>query len=303
MVPADFEESEFRAPLYTQLEWGNHLVWEPGQVFEKHMGIDRASYVTNLRFWGLHHRHAPLPGVMLPDYDLKYIWTRRRKRKSLPDFHLNLFLQAKRPSAGTRPRGELRKTGIIGDYWKFSITPHQQAALERLDSTIRDRALVCYAAPAFHTQSALYENTRNLTMVQNTSFPRPASLTAHTAWYYTNGGTFGIANPSFVRIDTQPIEDQIRAFVEGSSSQEPNAASTLATLASGLISSASDISAPSPVETWFHVLLARVERAIDEVASGEDVTAEALEPVRRLLQVNAFCSAYHLDWFVLGPGT
>jgi hypothetical protein len=105
MTPADFEESEYRGPLYNQLERGNHLVWEPGQVFEKHIGIDRAAYVTDPYFWGLHGLIAPMNGVILLDYDWHYIWKNRLKNKILPDFKLNLFLQAKRPHAGTRPRG------------------------------------------------------------------------------------------------------------------------------------------------------------------------------------------------------
>lgn len=161
MKPADFEESEYRGPLYNQLERGNHLVWEPGQVFEKHIGIDRAAYVTDPYFWGLHGFSTPMHGVVLLDFDWKYIWRKRLKNKILPDFQLNLFLQAKRPHAGTRPRAAIKKKGIAGNYWKFEITPHQQTALERMRENISDRAIVCYASPAFHTQSALYEHTKN----------------------------------------------------------------------------------------------------------------------------------------------
>lgn len=161
MTPADFEESEYRGPLYNQLERGNHLVWEPGQVFEKHIGIDRAAYVTDPYFWDLHDLSAPMSGVILRDYDWHYIWKKRLKNKILPDFKLNLFLQAKRPHAGTRPRGKVKKAGIVGDYWKFEITRHQQVALEQMKKTLNGNAIVCYAAPAFHTQAALYEHTKN----------------------------------------------------------------------------------------------------------------------------------------------
>lgn len=36
-LSADFEESEFRGPLFNQLLRGNNLLWEPGQVFEEHI--------------------------------------------------------------------------------------------------------------------------------------------------------------------------------------------------------------------------------------------------------------------------
>jgi hypothetical protein len=32
--PSEFEEREFEAPLYNQLESGTRLVWSPGQVFD-----------------------------------------------------------------------------------------------------------------------------------------------------------------------------------------------------------------------------------------------------------------------------
>ena len=50
-LPADFEESEFRGPLFNQLLRGNNLLWEPGQVFEEHIGIDYAALVENELFW------------------------------------------------------------------------------------------------------------------------------------------------------------------------------------------------------------------------------------------------------------
>lgn len=41
LTTAEFEEGEYRGPLFNQLET-SHLVWEPGQVFEKHIGVDKA---------------------------------------------------------------------------------------------------------------------------------------------------------------------------------------------------------------------------------------------------------------------
>ena len=93
MIPAEFEESEYRGPLYKQLEGSNHLVWEPGQVFEKHIGIDRAPFITDPYFWRLYGFTIPMSGVIMANYDWQYIWNIRLKDKLLPDFQLNLFLQ------------------------------------------------------------------------------------------------------------------------------------------------------------------------------------------------------------------
>ncbi len=302
MTPADFEESEYRGPLYNQLERGNHLVWEPGQVFEKHIGIDRAAYVTDPYFWGLHGLIAPMNGVILLDYDWHYIWKNRLKNKILPDFKLNLFLQAKRPHAGTRPRGEVKKAGIVGDYWKFEITPHQQVALEQMEKTLNGKAIVCYAAPAFHTQAALYEHTKNQSVVPSSSFPPASALTGHGAWYYDNGGLWGVANPDFVRKEFEPLQTRIINLMERTQSRSVNAGESLRDLANSLIKSTSEVQEPSPSDTWFQQLLNRVNDHVSSMTELGFVDEEYIQALKNYMQVRAFCNAYRLDWLVIGKG-
>lgn len=302
MIPADFEESEYRGPLYNQLERGNHLVWEPGQVFEKHIGIDRAAYVTEPYFWGLHGLATPMSGVVLLDYDWHYIWKKRLKHKILPDFQLNLFLQAKRPHAGTRPRGKVKKAGIDGDYWKFEITTHQQVALERMEKTLNFKSIVCYAAPAFHTQAALYEHTKNQSIVPASSFPPASALTGHGTWYYNNGGLFGIANPDFVRMELEPLQTRIVSLIQSNQSRSENAEQSLRDLASSLIRSASEVQDPAPTDTWFQQLLYRVESHFASMVELGVEDEQYLQALRHYMQVRAFCNAYRLDWLVIGKG-
>jgi hypothetical protein len=302
MTPADFEESEFRGPLYNQLERGNHLVWEPGQVFEKHIGIDRAAYVTDPVFWGMHGHGMPMHGVVLLDYDWNYIWKARLKNKTLPDFQLNLFLQAKRPSAGTRPRGKVKRAGLISDYWKFDVTHHQQIALEKMSTALSAKALVCYASPAFHTQAALYEHTKNQSIVSASTFPPVDKLAGHGAWYYDKGGLFGIANPDFVQVEVEPLERRIVALVELNQEQRLDAATTLRNLAERLVESASENTAPAPSDTWFQLQLQRVDDMLETMAALGERNEGLLASTRHFGQVRAFCNAYRLDWYVLGKG-
>lgn len=302
MIPADFEESEYRGPLYNQLERGNHLVWEPGQVFEKHIGIDRAAYVTDPYFWSLHGFSSPMSGVVLVDYDWQYIWKQRLKNKILPDFQLNLFLQAKRPHAGTRPMGKVKKAGIISDYWKFEITPHQQVALERMVANLNNKALVCYAAPAFHTQAALYEHTKNQSIVQSSSFPPVSNLALHRAWYYDSGGLSGVANPDFERVEFEPLQTRITNLVERSQSRSANAAESLGALAKSLVKSASEVQAPFSADTWFQQLLNRIEDHVSSMFEFGVQDEEYIQSIRHFMQVRAFCNAYRVDWYVIGNG-
>ena len=96
---AEFEEGEYRAPLFNQLA-STSLVWEPGQVFEKHIGIDYATWCADQYVLSLHGHSTAPRGVSLPYYDWDYIWSVRNKLKKLPSFRLNLFIQAKRPMYG-----------------------------------------------------------------------------------------------------------------------------------------------------------------------------------------------------------
>lgn len=302
MIPADFEESEYRGPLYNQLERGNHLVWEPGQVFEKHIGIDRAAYVTDPYFWGLHGLVSPMSGVVLLDYDWHYIWKERLKNKILPDFKLNLFLQAKRPHAGTRPRGKVKKAGITGDYWKFEITSHQQDALERMAANLNGKVVVCYAAPAFHTQAALYEHTKNQSIVQSSSFPPVSDLAGHGAWYYDSGGLSGVANPDFVHMEFESLQTRIANLEEHTQSKSVNAVESLSALANSLVRSASEVQAPSSTDTWFQQLLNRVETHVSSMLEFGTRDEKYINSLRHFMQVRAFCNAYRMDWFVIGKG-
>jgi len=296
MTPADFEESEYRGPLYNQLEHGNHLVWEPGQVFEKHIGIDRASYITHPYFWELHKSNYPMTGVILNNYNWDYIWDKRKKTKILPDFNLNLFLQAKRPHSGTRPAKKLKDKGIIGDYWKFSVTPHQQIALEKMEQALHGKAIVCYAAPAFHTQSDLYSHTRNQTIVQNSTFPPVGDLKTHGAWYYENGGVKGVGNPDFVHIEFDSLQTRIERLIENAQPISESAEQSLSNLANAVISIVSEVQEPSAVEIWFQYLLSR----IDDLNIPEQYNIN--DALKHYMQVMAFCTVYHLNWLVIGKG-
>ena len=193
---SEFEEGEFRGPLFSQLERGSHLLWEPGQVFEKHIGVDRASRCLNNYLWNLYGLNAPLGGAILRGAHLGFIWASNNPTKLLPDFSLNLFIQAKRANYSSQAKSSLNPQ-ITGHYWHFEITNHQQIALEQLEIALNNDALVVYASPAFHLQQNLYNHTSNQTIVENSTFPKASALTGHTKWYYDKPGTTGVANPDF----------------------------------------------------------------------------------------------------------
>ncbi len=96
MIPAEFEERSYEAPLYNQLERGNQYVYTPGQVLESKVGFDRGLFFSQAALWQTLGYKSPLRGAALAYYDWPYAWGPAEPRAQLPKFRLNLFLQAKK---------------------------------------------------------------------------------------------------------------------------------------------------------------------------------------------------------------
>lgn len=183
---AEFEEKDFEKSLYNQLENGEHDVWAPGQCLEKHIGIDFSGNINSREFWNRFGGHKP-KGVVLKDYKMGYVLKKVKKGNILPNFKMNLFIQAKRPYIHSGVRSSIYST----KHYSFNINVKQQKILEKLDHKLKHRALLVYAAPVFGTYKELYQYTHDVTIISHTSFPKVSNLSGHTKWYYydSNSGT------------------------------------------------------------------------------------------------------------------
>jgi len=287
--PSEFEEKEYEAPLYNQLESGTNLIWSPGQVFEHHIGIDRAMLLQNPAVWKVFGYDRALPGVLLETYDWNFIW-RRRQRRPLPDFKLNLFVQAKRCYFYNRRPGHLKGAALHSPCWRFNIEEVQQEAFERVEDKIRDRALLCYAAPVFHRLTQLYAHTRSCTIVQNSTFPSVGVLSGHSAWYFDSPGGSGVANPQPEAIDGPDLSSLLGGFIRENADQRNHSVAQLASLINeGL----SDLGATnSRVGIYFERIRA-LRRAEEEYFIYS-------EEARAFADVATFADTFHLEWFVVG---
>ena len=208
MELAEFEEKEFEKPLYNQLEDGSREVWTPGQCFEYYFGIDYAGNIHLKKFWD---RFGVIPhGVILDSYNFDYIWKARKQRRMLPDFYLNLFIQAKRPFLHT---GTGTKSIYNCPYYSFKINDHQQEVLEQLVNVLGNHALIVYAAPAFGKFKDLYFHTKNGDMIEHTSFPQISQMSGHTTWNYCDANK-GITCSEQETIHTRSIYHLIRNYTE-----------------------------------------------------------------------------------------
>lgn len=208
---AEFEEKEFEKPLYNQLEDGSREVWTPGQCFEYYFGIDYAGNIHSKKFWD---RFGIVPhGVILDNYNFDYIWKTRKHRRNLPDFRLNLFIQAKRPFLHT---GTGTKSIYNCPYFSFKVNKHQQEVLEQLVDVLEDHALIVYASPVFGSFKELYLHTKNGDIIEHTSFPKINQLSGHTTWNYCDTDK-GIACSEQETIRTRSIYQHISNYIEKNS--------------------------------------------------------------------------------------
>lgn len=291
MKPAEFEEREYEAPLYNQLERGDPRIWAPGQVFEGHIGIDRALLLIDDWMFRLHGHPGYLPGALLPRYDWPQSWFRHRTYGRLPNFRLNLFIQAKRPYWSRRPPKILRDKGISGLFWRFNIDEHQQQALETVASRLKKRALVVYAAPVFHEHSTLFRHTRRGTIAQHSTFPSVAMLQRHEAWNYCAPGAVGVANPDPTNVNEPPLSDRIASLIEEAPESQgwrPELKTLAAEIRAAL--GGEELAETSRRAASFD-LIREIERSANGLEEAEVITA--------FLTVLAFCNLYTLDWHVL----
>ena len=77
----------------------------------------------------------------------------------------------------------------------LDIDVSQQEALGAVAQTLGNRAVVCYAAPAFHRIMELNAHTVRGTIVAQSTFPLAERLTGHDSFYYCTPGGSGVANP------------------------------------------------------------------------------------------------------------
>lgn len=286
----EFEESEYRGILFNQIEKNTHLVWEPGQIFEKIIGIDRASYCLDNYLWNLYGYSAPLPGIIPRLNKFKYIWVKKSPKKLLPDFSLNLFIQAKRPIYSKRSSKNLSKVGVTGSYWHFELTAHQQIALEKLSDSIGSKALVIYACPVFHLRQDLYDHTVNQTVVKNSTFPIAKKLKGHTKWYFNKPGTTGVVNPKYQAIEGP----EITSVIEQMRQQEgefisDNSINNLALLANGISSTVS-----SQTNRFESTVFASWMNQIDDYL--EAYGSKEIPGLREIMTITTYCHIQKLEW-------
>lgn len=211
---AEFEEKEYESPLNHQLLAGSHNLWAPGQVFEGNFGIDAALEISRSDFWTTVGYSSTLSGVALNNFHFGYVWRRLKKKKPLPTFKLNLFLQTKRPEGLRNRTREIKSLGINSPYWRFCIKNHQQLLLSKLKHKLKNKAFVAYGCSAFHRYSDLFHHIEHNSLVENSTFVKVDKLDKHTKWIYDKPGSIGYAMSTPEEIDERPLLEEINSIAD-----------------------------------------------------------------------------------------
>jgi len=293
MEPAEFEERAYEGPLYNQLERGQRNIFAPGQVLEHDLGFDRGVFIAEHAVWETLGYEAPPAGMALGYYDWPLWWVPRAQSRRLPRYRINLFIQAKRSNFfRRRPRSLKSSNRLPPPIWGFPIAPRQQKRLLLLADRAKARAHVTYAAPVFHTASALYRHTKARTIIPNSTFPSATAIKDHEYWFYKVPGAVGMGNP-----EPEGIE-------------EPGLLARLASLA------ASELSVSElPFEDLAATVISTAE-AFDDTDATTAHFFDDLQTLDRLLepfdirtttraysQVRLFTLRFDLSWLIVGRAT
>lgn len=299
MKNSEFEEKEFEGPLYNQLEQGTNLLWQPGQVFEKHIGIDRCNFIDDVNIWKQIGLSTPPPGVCLSRYDWGYIWVNKPKRKKLPSFRLNLFIQAKRSQFGNTPK-KMMNYNFGKTCYKFNMVQHQQDALEKVATNLKNRALVCYAAPMFSKDSELQKHTINSSIIENTTFPEINKLKGHSSWYY-NRKVNGVANIEPNPIQAMGILDRVENYYKENENypNEMNFSENLGDLRNIIYKTLGQFNENGVYSPRIGQLFNKRNelRNIIKYIEIDDVTREELAIY---YEIALFTTIFNLDWLTVG---
>jgi hypothetical protein len=295
MTPAEFEEKEYEGPLYSQLERGDPRLWSPGQVLEEYLGFDRALFLVDDYLWNLHGLATPLAGIIPRRFRWPFLPRSQRYRSRLPTFGLNCFIQAKRPSAGSRLPRKLTALGNHRPFFRFGIDTDQQRTLEAAAHRLRKKALFLYASPAFATSKELFRHMTAASLVQHSTFPDVASLAGHRAWYYNRPGSVGIANQDYESLELPSLDAHIASLLQQADVPIDATPSTglaqLLTDLKAIILESSDL-ADEPRVAYLAEEWRRQEALADTPGVPPAVVA--------FLGVEAFVGFLNLSWLTIG---
>lgn len=202
---AEFKEKTYENAFLAEMARLTNVLYSPDQNDENILGFDGAAFFpwhelppffpyVRRRRW----RH--LIGLSMSEFD----WLAQRLDSVLPPFKFNVFLQYKRPEFLVRATAA-EWSSWSRPYFRYGITPHQQALLQRVLAKAGHRAAVVYAAPAFHTARDLFRFGRDGQVMANSNVAGVGLIGDHGRFSFTSAGGYGIGHSKPTVIQSPPF--------------------------------------------------------------------------------------------------
>ncbi|SFR33776.1 hypothetical protein SAMN04488591_0369 [Microbacterium azadirachtae] len=228
---AEFEEKEFEtlanaALVMQQLPGGMPVqLFSPGQVLEKTLGFDFATYVDPLGplYRALFGATPGAPGVRSGPFPSRQVPT------SAATGLLNVFLQYKRPQffdqrhrSKVQPSGQPHLAFMIEERSSKGTDKYAQVgALDNLEVALQSQALVRYVCPSTWQKHELYRRFSSGELLTTSAFVAPRLLRLASQSGYHRRWTFleatpgrGIPNPEGIELPAETGVDFTMTLTE-----------------------------------------------------------------------------------------
>lgn len=266
-------------------------VFPCGQVLEEILGYDAAADPKREHpIWQLLAIPRPDGLRLMPEYWEEF---RRPKREQLPPSPISLILQYKRPEYMQGARA--RQWPMWGaPYYRFNVVPHQQRVLKRLERAVGADVIVRYACPAFWRRTDFDRVRLGRTVIAESGFVSPASLSGHRVWTFDHPGADGRGNPSGTRHMFETVEQLLASLQRtqlGHSELVPTSRIDHQFSALAKAARQREPRVRSIVDGWI--------RTVDQANIG--INGMQLEQLRAYASVLTLLHRIRASWFILKP--
>ncbi|MEX1036712.1 MAG: hypothetical protein WDZ54_12220 [Sneathiella sp.] len=281
----EFKEKTFEKYYGHELARLTNTTYSPDQCDEKFLGFDEAYLLPEEWFFRIapyvrRRPRARMQGIGVND--LNHIV--EELSRYLPKFRFNLFVQFKRPAYLISP-GAGQWKDWKQSYYRYEITPHQQEALEKIESQSHGRAATVYASPAFWRSDDLWEHVKNEAVVDNSNMASAGRLSGHGHYSYVSAGFTGKGHSETVSIDSEPLRQVIKSGLEQNEPLPLNQHLKKAATAIWEATDSGDLAAPI-----FH----RAREAL----GLEEIDRNSLESAMAV--IDAFSDAFGVRYYAMG---
>jgi len=221
-MKAEFEEKTYENLMNIAFacEFNAINIFAPGQILENDLGFDVMMNIKNQKFFRKFFYLKKRRRFFL-HINYKNLKTKNNKLEQIlkdSKVNFNIFIQYKRSDYFTcRSRKGKCCSQWQRPYYGYRLyintnnkEKSQHELLLNLYNEILNKALVVYAAPAFHTLKELFKYMNNYReLIKNSNFCDVGKLNNHRYVSFINGGTYNIACSKPEKIETLNIEKEI----------------------------------------------------------------------------------------------